>query len=180
MYPTDEQLYSVFLYSHEGSDAAIQNVTDLEKNGWIDFNTAWFGIRMLVLNPDLAIFVHITMSVYMPPSGAMLPKVDAQSFQPEPYQYMSVVALDALFLLCVLWLTISVLREIYHYAKRPNGCWLYITNLWNFLDLANVIFSIVLIFLWLILLDKPLWARIRRWPHVLQSLSQAFTAKSLQ
>mmetsp|Transcript_24764 Transcript_24764/g.39762 ORF Transcript_24764/g.39762 Transcript_24764/m.39762 type:complete len:891 (+) Transcript_24764:3-2675(+) len=154
MYPTADQLYSAFLYSFDGIADATQKVNDLQANGWIDDNTAWFGIRMLILNPDLAIFVHITMSVYMSPSGAMLPKVDAQSFQPEPYQYMSVVALDVLFLLCVFWLTISVLREIYHHARKPHGGWLYITNLWNFLDLANVIFSVVLIFLWLILLDK--------------------------
>jgi hypothetical protein len=154
MYPDAEQLYSTFLYGTEGQDAAVQKVNELQANGWIDDNTAWFGIRMLILNPDLAIFVHITMSVYMPPSGAMLPKVDAQSFQPEPYQYMSVLALDVLFLLCVLWLTISVMREMYHTARKPHGGWLYFTNLWNFLDVANVIFSIVLIFLWLILLDK--------------------------
>jgi len=151
--PTREVLYSVNMYEYEGIDVTLAKVHELEAEGWIDFNTAWMGVQILVLNPDLAVFVHVTMSVYMPPSGAMLPKVVAQSFLPEPYQFKSVIALDVIYLLCVLFLTVGVLREIFSYARKEK-CKDYLMHPWNFLDVLTVVSSYVLIILWLILYGK--------------------------
>jgi len=151
--PTSDTLFSVNMYEFEGIDKTLAKVNELEADGWIDYETSWVGVQILVLNPDLAIFVHITMSIYMTPGGAMLPKVDAQSFQPEPYQYMSVIALDVFYLICVLWLTFSVLKEVFMYSKKEK-CREYLKNPWNFLDVLVVLCSYVVVILWLLLLDQ--------------------------
>ena len=94
---------------------------DLESNGWIDLNTAWVGIRILTLNPDLSMFIHTSVHVYFPLSGAALPHITAQSFQPEPYQFMSVLSLDitSVFLFC--WHCGHMLRNVYKAAKERGG-----------------------------------------------------------
>jgi len=151
--PSRDILFSVNMYEYEGIAKTLEKVNELEAEGWIDFNTAWVGVQILVLNPDLAIFCYVTMSVYMTPSGAMLPKVDAQSFQPEPYQFKSVIAFDILYLLCVVWLTISVMREILSDVRKEK-CKDHLKNPWNFLDVLVVLTSWVIIMLWLLLLGR--------------------------
>mmetsp|Transcript_36922 Transcript_36922/g.69006 ORF Transcript_36922/g.69006 Transcript_36922/m.69006 type:complete len:853 (+) Transcript_36922:100-2658(+) len=151
--PGPDQFYSIYLYEYEGHEMAQQKLNFLQEHGWIDDATSWVGIRMLLLNPDLGIYVHVTVNVYMTPAGAMLPKVTAQSFQLEPYQYMWVIALDVLFVLCVVWLTIGVFKTFYHAARKENFI-IFMEDLWNWVDLFSVLFSIALIILWLACLDK--------------------------
>jgi len=151
--PDSSTLFSIPMFEYEGIAKTIAKVNELEAEGWIDFNTAWVGVQILVLNPDLAIFVHVTMSVYMTPSGAMLPKVDAQSFQPEPYQFMTVLVFDILYMLCVLWLTFGVMTEVWRHSKEEK-CSSYLKNPWNVLDVLSVIASYFVILLWVILYEK--------------------------
>lgn len=148
-----DQFYSNYLYEYEGLELAQSKLNYLQENGWIDDGTSWVGIRMLLLNPDLGIYVHVTVNVYMTPAGAMLPKVTAQSFQLEPYQYMSVIALDVLFVLSVMWLTVGVFRNFYQAARKENFM-LFLEDFWTWVDLFSVLFSIALIILWLACLDK--------------------------
>merc|ERR1719162_2120357 len=150
--PSRDTLFSVNMYEHEGIARTIEKVTELEADGWIDYQTSWVGVQILVFNPDLAIFVHITMSIYMTPGGAMLPKVDAQSFQPEPYQYPWIIAFDVLFVLCVFFLSFSVVKEIFVYA-RAERCKEFLKHPWNFLDVLVVLSSYAIIGLYLWLLD---------------------------
>jgi hypothetical protein len=151
--PTRSTLFSVNMYEFEGIGRAIEKVTELENEGWIDYQTSWVGVQILVLNPDLGIFVHVTMNVYMPPSGAMLPKVSCQSFQPEPYQFKAVMALDGLYVLCVLWLTFSVARNLFRYCKESKGSD-YLKDPWNILDCTTVGCSYIVIILWMQLLVR--------------------------
>lgn len=149
--PANRSYYSVYLYEYEGLETALQKLNTLETDGWIDYNTAWLGVRILVLNPSLQIFVHSTINVYMPPSGAMLPKVTAQSFQPEPYISKSVLAIDALYAFCVIALTVMTLREFMH-ALKEERCKAYFKDAWNWLDLLVVMTSLMVGMLWVVLL----------------------------
>lgn len=87
-------VYTVSLHEHEGLAAAQKTIEALRQKTWIDVQTAWFGMKVFVLNPDLAVFTHMTVNVFMPPSGQFLPQVTVQSFPAEPYQSSSKLAAD--------------------------------------------------------------------------------------
>jgi len=139
--PANRSYYSVYLYEHEGLATALAKINTLEKDAWVDYNTAWLGVRVLVLNPGLQIFVHATINVYMPPGGAMLPKVTAQSFQTEPYLSKAVIFWDALYFFCIFLLAAMTLRtmigEIRHERAKA-----YFKDPWNWLDLLAVMTSL--------------------------------------
>ena len=50
-----QEVYSLYLYEHEGQDRALEKIDALEEEGWIDLNTAWVGGKLLIFNPTLAI-----------------------------------------------------------------------------------------------------------------------------
>lgn len=151
--PGPDQLFTVYLYEYEGQERALEKLQQLKNYKWIDFNTAWVGFRLLVLNPDLQIFLHISVSAYMATSGALLPHIRAQSFYPDPYQYMAVIALDAIWILLLLWLVFGLLKRLHH-AARHKTCREFLEDTWIWLDAAMVLGGLVIIILWLVLLDK--------------------------
>lgn len=108
---TADDTFSVYFYENEGVDEAKRKLQMIKQNNWIDVNTAWVGIRMLILNPDMGMFVHITVHVYFVPSGALLPHLTAQSFTPEPYQFKSVIAMDACFGFLVFVLFLRIMKR---------------------------------------------------------------------
>jgi len=151
--PGPSELFSSYMYEHEGLDRAIEKLDALQTHEWIDFSTAWLGVRFLVFNPDLAMFCHVTVHVYFPPSGALLPHITAQSFTPEPYLYMSIIALDATWLMLLFGLIFTVLVKVYHTVK--TGSYLdFATTVWNWLDISVGLGGLYIAILWLVLLDK--------------------------
>jgi len=151
--PGPEQLFTVFMYEYEGLDRALEKLHQLAEHEWIDYNTAWVGVRMLIFNPDLAIFMHVTVHVYFAPSGALLPHITAQSFAPDPYQYMSVIAFDVIFLLLLLYLVFSLMKKV-HTAAKKGSIKAFVADIWIWLDVGMVVGGLVAIILWMVLLDR--------------------------
>jgi hypothetical protein len=108
---------------------------------------------MFVLNPDLGVYTHIVVNVYFPPSGELIPAVIMSSFPAEPYQYVSTMIVDIIFLFfwlhlfggCVWGLVKAIL------SKSVKD---YFKNMWNWLDWASAILGMVLLFLWLMFLAQ--------------------------
>lgn len=150
--PKNRSYYSLYVFEYEGLETAIEKLNILQNDGWIDYNTAWVGVRFLVLNPTLQIFVHATINVYMVPGGSILPKVVCQSFQPEPYISKAILVLDGFYALCVFYLTIMTLRKMIR-ACRDEKCVSYFLNGWNWLDLASTFASLGVGALWFTLLS---------------------------
>lgn len=151
--PGPDQLFSVYMYEHEGLNVAQEKLKHLQDNSWIDYNTAWVGVRMFVFNPDLAIFVHVTVHVYFATSGALLPHITAQSFAPDPYQDMYIIAFDAIWLVLLLWLVFHLFRRLHH-AARTASCREFLLDAWIWVDVGTVLGGMTIIILWLVFLDR--------------------------
>mmetsp|Transcript_1727 Transcript_1727/g.2934 ORF Transcript_1727/g.2934 Transcript_1727/m.2934 type:complete len:825 (+) Transcript_1727:81-2555(+) len=145
--PPNRSYYSVYIFEYEGLPKALAKINDLEAYEWIGYNTAWVGVRMLTFNPELAVFVHSTINVYMPPGGSALPKVTAQSFILEPYQSKEIIAADSFYGLCVLWLLCNTCRAILR-AARSKNLKAYFRNGWNVIDAITVFASMGVWALW--------------------------------
>jgi len=151
--PGPDQLFSVYLLEREGLEQAQRKIAYLKNNNWIDENTAWVGVRLLVLNPDMGIFVHTTVGLYFPPSGAILPHVTSQSFRPEPYQQMYVIGLDCVWLLLLCWAGITLIREAVQ-AVRAKAFREFMMDGWKWLDALSVLGALTMIILWIVNLQK--------------------------
>uniref|UniRef100_A0A7S1QZJ8 Polycystin cation channel PKD1/PKD2 domain-containing protein n=1 Tax=Alexandrium catenella TaxID=2925 RepID=A0A7S1QZJ8_ALECA len=151
--PGPDQLFSVYMYEHDGLNVAQEKLKHLQDNSWIDFNTAWVGVRMFVFNPDLAIFVHVTVHVYFATSGALLPHITAQSFAPDPYQDMYIITFDAIWLTLLMWLVYQLFAKL-HKAARTAACREFLLDAWIWVDAGTVVGGMAIIVLWLVFLDK--------------------------
>lgn len=147
--------FTVYVYEHEGLQAAKDKIDFLQQYGWIDHGTAWVGVRMLLLNPDLGMFTHSTISLWLPPSGEAIPDVSSQSFLPEPYQDKSIIALDALWGFTLLCLLFTIFRGMWKAAgdKEGGACRRFWSNPWIWVDVFTALGGVVIIICWLVLLE---------------------------
>jgi len=146
-------VYTVSLHEHEGINAAKAKIEYMRANDWIDTKTSWFGMKVFVLNPDLAVFTHMTVNVFMPPSGQFLPQVTVQSFPAEPYQSSSKLAAD--FVWGMLWLHLTVMTTAHLAMAVMHGeIKKYFLNVWNWLNWLTIIGGMIIIGLWFVFLGR--------------------------
>jgi len=150
--PTSENYYNVYFHEYQGNTAAKAKLAMMQNNGWIDFHTSWVGIRALVFNPDLGMFAHVTVHIYMPPSGMFKAHIMISSFAPEPYQYMSLVAVDATWFFLLLWFTIRTIKNL-AMAIKSKSMRTYFRTIWNYIDVLSVLGGFVCACLVVILLS---------------------------
>jgi len=148
--PTENQYFSQYLYEYEGLEGALTRLETLKEQNWIDLHTAWLGIRLLVLNPDMGVFVHMTVGIYFPPSGALLPHIRAKSFQPEPYQSQWILALDVFQGITLLCICAQTMQGFYNTVRKRGKKELFL-NGWNWLNLLVVLGGLVIILMWILL-----------------------------
>lgn len=146
--------FTVYMYEHEGLKVAQEKVDYLQKNGWIDYGTAWIGIRILIFNPDVHVFTHTSVNIWFPPSGAVIPEVVSQSFLPQPYMdNPGLIALDILWLFTLLCLLFTVFRGMYKAAANaePGSCRKFWKIPWNWVDIFTVLGGVAIIICFLVL-----------------------------
>mmetsp|Transcript_41578 Transcript_41578/g.90628 ORF Transcript_41578/g.90628 Transcript_41578/m.90628 type:complete len:892 (+) Transcript_41578:73-2748(+) len=144
-------LFTVLLHEHEGLAFALKKLKDLEALEWVDTATSWVGVKMFLLNPDLAVYTHVIINVWFPPSGELIPAVVMNSFPAEPYQKKSRIAADVffgllwfhLFGVCVLGLMKACI------TKELKAYW---SNFWNWVNWISVMGGIIIIVLWFVFL----------------------------
>eukprot|EP00746_Dinoflagellata_sp_MGD_P002407 gnl/MRDRNA2_/MRDRNA2_104670_c0_seq1.p1 gnl/MRDRNA2_/MRDRNA2_104670_c0~~gnl/MRDRNA2_/MRDRNA2_104670_c0_seq1.p1 ORF type:complete len:944 (+),score=196.65 gnl/MRDRNA2_/MRDRNA2_104670_c0_seq1:76-2907(+) len=148
--------FTVYMYEHEGLAVAQQKVDWLQEHGWIDHATAWVGIRFLLLNPDLGVFVHASIHVWFPPSGAVMQEVSTQSFLPEPYQHKSIIALDVLWGFTLFCLLATIFKALYKAAASKEGgaCRKWWGNAWHWLDVFTALGGIAVVIFWLVVVEQ--------------------------
>eukprot|EP00929_Paragymnodinium_shiwhaense_P016744 TRINITY_DN12537_c0_g1_i1.p1 TRINITY_DN12537_c0_g1~~TRINITY_DN12537_c0_g1_i1.p1 ORF type:complete len:869 (+),score=205.13 TRINITY_DN12537_c0_g1_i1:156-2762(+) len=148
--PSPENTFTVYLNEYEGVTRNLKKVQILQDNGWIDFHTAWVGVKFLVFNPDLGMFVHVVVSIYIPPSGIFLPHIAMQSFQPMFFMDSWVIVWDLVWSSMLLWFTIRVILGIAKAARhRQMGGWF--TNGWNWIDICCCVGGYTLLLTYLFL-----------------------------
>eukprot|EP00401_Gymnodinium_catenatum_P036041 CAMPEP_0117505470 /NCGR_PEP_ID=MMETSP0784-20121206/25395_1 /TAXON_ID=39447 /ORGANISM="" /LENGTH=733 /DNA_ID=CAMNT_0005300885 /DNA_START=1 /DNA_END=2198 /DNA_ORIENTATION=+ len=145
-------MYTVTLHEHEGFAASIAKIKKLKQLEWIDAATAWFGIKMFVINPDVGVYTHVIVNVWFPLSGELIPAVTMSSFPAEPYQYMSVVASDATWGLLWLVLLIGCVSDLCR-SVRKKELKTYLSVFWNWLNWVSVLGGMLILILWLVFLS---------------------------
>lgn len=167
-FPTADQRFSVYMHEYEGLEVAYAKLKVMQDNGWIDLQTAWVGIKALVLNPDLGMFMYVTVNIYFTPSGMLVPHISAQTFVPEPYQYKSIITTDVLWVLLLLWYSFRVLMEFLAALRQGKAkLHAYLWSFWTFIDAVALLGGLGIIVTMLVLLglltelkDKAAGARL--------------------
>jgi hypothetical protein len=146
-------VYTVTLHEHQGLDEAIRHVKELQAKEWLDTGSSWFGLKVFVLNPDLAVFTHMIVNVFFAPSGQLLPEVSIQSFPAEPYQATSTMGADAVWAL--LWFHMAATNFISLMLACGRGhAKQYLSDFWNWLNWLTILGGFMIMILWLVFLGR--------------------------
>jgi hypothetical protein len=151
--PGREQYYSLYLNEFEGLPRAHEKLAVMQANGWIDFHTAWVGMKFLIFNPDLQMFCYVNVGTFMPPSGIMLTKVSIQSFQPMVFMSTQVVVADIFWVIMLFWFAARVILNL-NKAGRNKDIPGWFKNGWNYVDVFCVLGGFMLIVMYLVLYNK--------------------------
>merc|ERR1719324_1368901 len=98
-------------------------------------------------------FVHVTVSFYFVASGELRPSIATTSFPPEPYQFKSVIALDATWGVFLVHLLVLTLRRLHKSAEKKE-CAKFWRNPWNWVDLGSCIGGLAYVIIWMLVLEK--------------------------
>jgi len=139
-------VYNVLLNQHDGRESALERIKILRDNDWIDSQTAWLGIRILFLNPDLGIFSNAMAHVFIAPSGEMVGLTNAWTFQAAPYESMGVIAADVMFVLTWLVLCVLFVKKVRSHTVSMKET---LADKWMQVDCVIIMCGFVIIFLWL-------------------------------
>lgn len=118
--------------------------------------TAWFGIKIFILNPDLGVYTHVIMNVWFPPNGQLLPAVTLSSFPAEPFEYMSTNVLGAIFAVLWLHLLFKIISSACH-ACMIKSKMRHVKNGWNWLEWATLMGGFGIFCSWMAFLSQ-LWS----------------------
>jgi len=149
----DGGIYTVVLHEYDGLNMAREKLANLSSATWLDTASAWFGLKVFMLNPDLAVYTHLVVNVFMPPSGELIPYVSLQSFPAEPYQKTTTLVCDVIWGILWFHLAISSLFKFVLATGRGDGC-NYMTDPWNWVDWGTVLGGAVIIGMWILFMGK--------------------------
>jgi len=126
---------------------ALNRTKRLQELHWIDDATAWLGIKLFTLNPDLAVFSYAIVNVYFPPSGALIAAVTMTTFPGEPYQDLSVLVLDGLWLLLWVHLLCRCWTGLVH-SVFARTCRDYCKEFWHWMDWMTLLGGTVVLIMY--------------------------------
>eukprot|EP00927_Polykrikos_kofoidii_P067858 TRINITY_DN6328_c0_g2_i1.p1 TRINITY_DN6328_c0_g2~~TRINITY_DN6328_c0_g2_i1.p1 ORF type:complete len:948 (-),score=139.19 TRINITY_DN6328_c0_g2_i1:55-2874(-) len=142
----EESSYSTYLTSFEGQGRAFDKIRYMSENNWIDYATAWVGVRMFLYNPNCKTYCYVIVNIFMPPSGRMLPKINAFSFPPDMWPSPGVIITDILWVIGFIIETGRVALGIRKSLKR-NGLRETVLRGWLWIDIVFVCCGFVIVFL---------------------------------
>lgn len=156
-FDSGEPIYSLVMDSWQGQEKALNVLNRLwaESDPWVDEQTAWVGIKFLILNPDLGIFTSVQADFFFAASGAIIPDTNVLTFVAEPYQNSTVMYFDGLWLLLYLELVFGCFKDLaWAMKKRAQRMATYSSSLWTYVDWLSVVMGGICILLWWFYLDK--------------------------
>lgn len=152
--------YTVTLHQHNGVVVAKDTLQYLQDNQWLDTATAWFGMKMFILNPDLAVYTYIVANVFFPPNGQLIPHVTLSSFPAEPYAYASTIASDMAWFAVLAHLALTTFSAFIKAIRRPKQkLGPYLSNFFNWVDMFTVLGGIGILLYWVQVVLKLLEVR---------------------
>eukprot|EP00448_Togula_jolla_P025668 CAMPEP_0170646640 /NCGR_PEP_ID=MMETSP0224-20130122/43748_1 /TAXON_ID=285029 /ORGANISM="Togula jolla, Strain CCCM 725" /LENGTH=820 /DNA_ID=CAMNT_0010977991 /DNA_START=1 /DNA_END=2461 /DNA_ORIENTATION=+ len=113
-----EAVYTIVLEQHRGQESALRRIEQLHDNSWLDEQTAWIGIWVTLLNPDLGVFTNTLAHIFVAPSGEMVALTAAWTFLAAPYQNKAIIIADVTFAL--LWLLFVALFMVRFKSRKMS------------------------------------------------------------
>jgi len=146
----DADMYSVQLNSAAGLPGAESRLDWLMNENWVDLQTQFVGVRLFLLNPDLAVYNHAHIKFFFGPGGEIANMVDTNVFRAEPYQDSSLIGIDIVFAVFIF----TNIFEYYLYVQRalmenPPTIHKFVRDGWTWVHFATGHGGLILIGLWM-------------------------------
>eukprot|EP00927_Polykrikos_kofoidii_P076515 TRINITY_DN73590_c0_g1_i1.p1 TRINITY_DN73590_c0_g1~~TRINITY_DN73590_c0_g1_i1.p1 ORF type:complete len:928 (+),score=142.93 TRINITY_DN73590_c0_g1_i1:69-2852(+) len=130
----DGGVYSIGLNGHDGLNKVLGQLAELREKEWIDLQTAWLGMNVFILNPDLGVYTHIVTNVWFPSSGELIPAVRLSSFPADTWKTPREMGVDLVWLVTWLHLFFYIcIRKLVH-AIRRKKVREWILDFWTWLN----------------------------------------------
>jgi hypothetical protein len=133
-------------------EAAMEEVHRLKDIHWLDKDTMTVELQFCTYSDLARMFTHNTVRMRIDRWGYPTHSQYTYAIPAEAYEHWALLALDAVFILVVLFPAVNELQEIVH-GIRLQGCegfkgyW----GFWNVVDWTNILFGIALITIWSLL-----------------------------
>lgn len=153
---------SDFNFWFEPSDTkaiALKRLQYLESRHFIDRNTKDVSFHIMLYNAELStgIFSEVILKLNFDRAGLVKPSVEIESVFGRPYedQFAEKITIEILFVLALLYLTISESQEVSHqYHKGMASIFHYCMDVRNVMDWTNVFVSFWIILGWVVVVIK--------------------------
>jgi hypothetical protein len=103
--------------SAAGLQPALQRLSWLEKNNWLDLQTQWVGIQLFVLNPQLGAYNWANINIFFSNGGSTVPFVETHTFKAQPLQAVAIVCIG-IFALLIFIIFVEFWLLVYEALKE--------------------------------------------------------------
>jgi len=142
--------FSTVFDSYLGFPGSWNRVEWLRDNNWIDLHTQWVAANAFLINPDLGVYCHVSVQFFFSTGGDMTPAVKISTFVAEPYQFMSVIAVDAFFFVCLVLSTVQFYFGVGH-AVHEGYLPRKLQDKWFYYDFILVHSGFMVLLFWAVL-----------------------------
>ncbi|KAJ9454376.1 Polycystin-2 [Diplonema papillatum] len=122
-------------YANSSEAAVAEQVRCLREKGWIDAATRGVYAKFFAFNPNLRLFLRVTLLLEIDRSGQWRPSVDSTVF--EEIDGWTVAA-EAIVLAFVVYYIILLVCDIGSHVWRTGSCLLWMFSVWRWLEVANL------------------------------------------
>jgi len=142
-------VYSILINPQEGLAAAQAKMTQYHELGWLDSSTAWVGVKIFIMNPDLSVYLHAVVNFWFTPTGGLVTGIGLTSWSAEPYQYMSRVGVDFFFVLFWFQLLLQVIIDLIMaiILEKAKAYWM---DIFSIADWLGMLGGMLIIVCWLV------------------------------
>eukprot|EP00927_Polykrikos_kofoidii_P081921 TRINITY_DN7994_c0_g1_i3.p1 TRINITY_DN7994_c0_g1~~TRINITY_DN7994_c0_g1_i3.p1 ORF type:complete len:889 (+),score=124.10 TRINITY_DN7994_c0_g1_i3:158-2824(+) len=140
---TSATTFSVWFEPNQGIDVARQKLVNLKRDKFIDEQTDFVGVSMFGLNPDLGVYFSCKVSMFLVPSGEIVPLVSVVTWSAEIMSVLAVV-LDVIFVILWVHLFLTCMLSLRR-AVNEKTIMSYAMTPWNVVDWAAAVGGIIII-----------------------------------
>eukprot|EP00927_Polykrikos_kofoidii_P081925 TRINITY_DN7994_c0_g2_i2.p1 TRINITY_DN7994_c0_g2~~TRINITY_DN7994_c0_g2_i2.p1 ORF type:complete len:931 (+),score=108.40 TRINITY_DN7994_c0_g2_i2:185-2794(+) len=135
--------FSVWFLPNQGIDVALQKLVNLKRYKFLDEQTSFVGVNLFGLNPDLGVFFNCLVSLFVVPSGEIIPLVTVVTWSAEMTNPF-VLVLDVIFLILWFHLFLSCIFAFFK-AFRTNTIVSHVMKPWSIIDWLAVVGGMIVI-----------------------------------
>eukprot|EP00927_Polykrikos_kofoidii_P027374 TRINITY_DN24107_c0_g2_i1.p1 TRINITY_DN24107_c0_g2~~TRINITY_DN24107_c0_g2_i1.p1 ORF type:complete len:1288 (+),score=173.95 TRINITY_DN24107_c0_g2_i1:236-4099(+) len=156
LFPLEHPRRERWLWVHAGLDEVRRQVFEMELENWLDKRTMLIEISLPQYNAEYGLYSMARTSFFFSRGGHIWKDLSLRSASANTYPYISYIVVDSLFLFCIFCLILSA-AEFVRASFCKDGCsgvFSAFCDVWHLADLFSVCFSVVLVVLLTMTLQK--------------------------